>query len=255
MWQQHFIDGDIKLREGRAGFDPGRPSLLMVHGSGGTGLNWRPQLSGLEAANPAAVDLPGHGETPGPGLERVEDYADWLAGLIAAGPVRPVVMGHSLGGAIAQVLALRRPELIHGLILVGTGSRLRVLPAILEGLRTQPEQTVESIIGYAYGDDPDPALVERGRREMLEVDPGVILGDFAACDAFDATDRLGEIAAPTCVIVGAEDKLTPPKYSAFLAERIPHAGEPVVIPGGGHMIYIEEPAAFNQAVSGFLAGL
>jgi pimeloyl-ACP methyl ester carboxylesterase len=255
MWRQHVGESGIKLREGRGGFDPARPSLLMVHGSGGTGLNWRPQLSSLEGVNAAAVDLPGHGETPGPGLDSVEAYADWLAGLIAAGPVRPVVMGHSLGGAIAQMLAVERPELLHGLILVGTGSRLKVLPAILEGLRSRPEETVKTIIDYAYGDNPDPELKRRGEKEMLEEDPGVILGDFAACNAFDLTDRLGEIAAPTRVIVGAEDKLTPPKYSAFLAERIPRAGEPVVIPGGGHLVYIENPRPFNQAVEAFLSGL
>jgi pimeloyl-ACP methyl ester carboxylesterase len=242
------------LEIGRGGFDPARPSLLMVHGSGGRGAGWLPQLSGLREVNVAALDLPGHGATPGPGFSRVEDYAAWVAEFIAAGPIRPVLMGHSLGGAIAQMVALTRPELLRGLILVGTGCRLRVLPAILEGLARDYPATVKLIVGYAYHEQADPRLLEQGGQHMLATPAEVTLGDFSACNSFDVCDRLGEIRPPTLCLVGDGDRLTPPKYSTYLAQHIPGA-RVEVIAGAGHMVFLEQPGPFNRAVMEFMAEL
>ncbi len=254
MWDQHTEGREVGLSLGEEGFDPARPSLLMIHGSGGSVRAWQAQLSGLRGVNAAAIDLPGHGRTPGPGRERVEDYAAWLAEIVAAGPLRPVLMGHSLGGAIAQVAALQNPELFRGLILVGTGSRLKVLPAILEGILNDYQATVKMIVQYAYAPGADPRTLELGAEHMLECPAQVTHGDFSACNAFDLTDRLGGIRLPTLMIVGADDKLTPPKYSHFLAERIP-GSQVVVIPEAGHMVALEQPRAFNQAVMEFMARL
>jgi len=255
MWDKHMAGGGTGLDTGRGDYDPARVSLLMIHGSGGDRNNYRAQLRGLRSVNPAAIDLPGHGATPGPSMTSVDDYAGWVAEFIAAGPIRPVVMGHSLGGAIALTLALQRPELIRGIIVVGSGSRLKVLPAILEGMRNAPQDTVKMVIGYAYGDDPRASLVAEGLKEMLQVPPEVVLGDFSACNDYDITDRLGEIKAPAKMIVGAQDRLTPPKYSQFLDEHLPASQGVEVIPGGGHMIYLENPQPFNRAVEKFVAGL
>jgi len=254
MWDQHCKGRQIGLRRGREAFDPALPSLLMIHGSGGNKDNWRGQFGGLKGINVAAIDLPGHGETPGPGMNRVEDYASWLAEFIAAGPIRPVLMGHSLGGAIAQMLALDNPVLIRGLILVGTGSRLKVLPAILENFLKDPAATFKLIVQFAYDDKADPKFIQRGYEEMVQRPPEVAHGDFSACNDFDVSARLGEIKLLTLMIVGAGDKLTPPKYSEFLAGGI--AGSKViVIPGAGHMVPLEQPQAFNQAVLDFMAGV
>lgn len=252
MWEQHSKGRQIGLRTGREVFNPALPSLLMIHGSGANKDNWQAQFGGLKEMNVAAIDLPGHGDTPGPGMNKVEDYASWLAEFIASGPVRPVLMGHSLGGAIAQMVALTNPGLIKGLILVGTGSRLKVMPAILDGLQNNPEATTKMIVQYAYDDNADPKFIELGYEEMVRRPPEVTHGDFSACNAFDVNDRLGEIKLPCVMIVGAGDKLTPPKYSEFLAKGI--AGSKVkVIQGGGHMVALEQPQAFNQAVMEFMS--
>jgi len=254
MWDQHLKGREIGLRLGREAFNPALPSLLMIHGSGGDKDAWRSQFGGLKGVNAAAIDLPGHGDTPGPGMAKVEDYAAWLAEFIACGPLRPVLLGHSLGGAIAQMLALTNPALIKGLILVGTGSRLRVLPAILDGVLSDHQAAVKLIVQYAYAEGADPGFIQRGIEEMLPRPPQVLHGDFSACNAFDVSGRLGEIKAPTLVIVGAGDRLTPPKYSQFLAQGI--AGSRVkVIEGAGHMVALEKPQAFNQAVLDFMAGI
>ena len=253
MWEQHLKEKQIGLETGRGPFIPGRPSLLMVHGAGGRGDGWLPQLSGLAGdVNAAAIDLPGHGNSPGKSYELIQDYADWLADFLEAGPLRPVLMGHSMGGAIAQTLALNRPELIKGLILAGTGARLRVAPAILDGIKSDFSATVASIIKYGYSPGADPFLIKEGTRRMLRNRPEVLWGDFSACDKFDVRDRLGEIRLPTLILVGEYDQLTPLKFSQFLAENIP-GSEIELIPQAGHMVFLEQHRAFNQAVLRFMA--
>jgi pimeloyl-ACP methyl ester carboxylesterase len=254
MWEQHIKGRQIGLRMGREAFDPALPSLLMIHGSGGNKDAWRAQFGGLKGINAAAIDLPGHTDSAGPAMDNVEDYASWVSQFIASGPIRPVLMGHSLGGAVAQMVALTNPALIKGLILVGTGSRLKVLPAILEGLLKDPEATFKTIVQFAYDDNADPQFLKLGFEEMVKRPPEVYYGDFSACDAFDVSDRLSEIKLPTLMIVGAGDKLTPPKYSEFLAKGI--AGSQVkVIPDAGHMVALEQPQAFNHAVMEFMAAV
>ncbi|MBI5521048.1 MAG: alpha/beta hydrolase [Desulfarculus sp.] len=254
MWEEHLKGQNIGLRQGRQAFDPARPSLLCVHGSGGRAENFLPQLAGLSGqVNVAAIDLPGHGQTPGPGCQVVSDYAAWLGDFLAAGPLRPVLLGHSLGGAVAMQLALERPHLLRGLILAGTGSRLKVLPAILEGLLNNFAPTVGMIVKYAYAPGADPRLIEQGTREMAQNDPQVIWGDFTACDGFDISHRLGEIRLPAWCIVGDQDNLTPLKYSQYLVKNIAGAGL-TVIEQAGHMACLEKPAAFNEAVLDFMAG-
>jgi len=253
MWDQHLQGKKIGLELGKTPFDPARPSLLLVHGAGGRGDGWLPQLSGLaREVNAAALDLPGHGHSPGPGLESIAAYAAWVMDFLAAGPVRPVLMGHSMGGAIAQTVALTRPELLKGLILVGTGARLRVAPAILDGIKRDFRATVELIVGYAYAPGADPALIKEGTRRLLQNRPEVLWGDFRACDKFDVLGRLGEIRLPTLIVVGEKDMLTPLKYSQFLAERIPGAVLELV-PDAGHMVFLEQYQEFNRTVLDFMA--
>jgi pimeloyl-ACP methyl ester carboxylesterase len=83
--------------------------------------------------------------------------------------------------------------------------------------------------------------------------PGVLHGDFTACDGFDAMDRLGSVRAPCLVLVGQEDRFTPPKFAAFLRDRLPGKGM-LVVPGAGHMVATEAPAAVTAAAAGFLEG-
>lgn len=253
MWEPHMQNTPAGLRQGRGGDDPARPSLLMVHGSGGRAEGFLPQLSGLDGQiNVAAIDLPGHGQTPGPGRQRVEDYASWLGDFLEGGPLRPVLLGHSLGGAVAMTLALARPHLLRGLILAGTGSRLKVLPAILEGLASDFKATVGMIVKFAYHEQADPRLIAQGTEIMLQVAPEILAGDFTACDRFDLGARLGEIRHPTLVVVGDGDRLTPVKYGQALAQGI--AGSRLeIIAGAGHMAYVERHQEFNQAVLGFMA--
>ncbi|HEX7562659.1 MAG TPA: alpha/beta fold hydrolase, partial [Bradyrhizobium sp.] len=110
--------------------------LVFVHGAAGSHLVWGRQVRVLgEITHAVAIDLPGHGRSTLPGRNSIEDYGQVVLGLLdALGFERAVIVGHSMGGAIAQTLALSRPDRVAGLGLVGTGARLRVLPAIIDGL-------------------------------------------------------------------------------------------------------------------------
>ncbi len=231
------------------------PPLVLLHGAGGSAEHWPPEIRSLPGRRVLAVDLPGHGAAPGAGERSVAAYARAVADLLGRRGAAPaVVVGHSLGGAIALALALDFPALVAGLVLVGTGARLRVSPAILEAAATPDSLagTARIVAGWSFGPGVATAAVEELARRLAATAPGLLHGDFAACDAFDAMDRLGEIRVPTLVVCGTEDRLTPPKYSAVLAQRI--AGARLEsIADAGHMAMLEDPAAVAAAISAFLA--
>lgn len=231
----------------------GQPvNMVFVHGAGGKHHIWGHQLQNLKDANTFALDLPGHGRSSGEGRQTIEAYRDVVLALLdAVGLEKTVLVGHSMGGAITQSFALTHPERLDGIVLVGTGARLRVLPAILDGLSTDFTRTVEMITRYAYAPQTDADLVAQGQAELLDNRPEVVHGDFLACNRFDLMARVGDISVPTLVICGAEDALTPPKYAAFLHEAIPQS-KMVLVQGAGHMVMVEQPEAVTQAIASFV---
>lgn len=255
MWAEHLASKGIGFVRGMSGYDPGRPDLLMVHGAGGQGAGFLPQLLGLaKQVNVAAIDLPGHGRSQGPGLPSVGHYAGWLGDFLQAGPVRPVLLGHSLGGAVALTLALERPHLVRGLILANTSSSIEVPPSVLEGLAKDAGAAVAAIAREVYSPGADPGLRERTAAMMAQTPADVLLGDFAMLKDYDVGDRLGEVRQPTLVLAGGEDRVTPREKIQFLGRAIPGA-RLVVIEGAGHMSFVEKHLAFNQAVLEFMSSI
>ncbi len=242
--------------------------LVFVHGSGGTGIVWKHQTEFFRDAD--ALNLPGH-LAEGEACTSVEDYAAWLHDYIATkGYERPVLAGHSLGGAIVLQYALDYPDEVGGLILVGTGARLRVAPHVLQAIEKGIEdpgswlsEFIESQLraitdvafdAVAREAGMDKSLREQILSEMAQVGARVQLNDFVCCDRFNVMDRLSEIKAPTLVLAGSIDVFTPPKYGAYLAENIEGA-RMVVIEGGTHHFFAEKPEQTNRAISHFLKSL
>ncbi|MFO7496560.1 MAG: alpha/beta fold hydrolase [Desulfobacterales bacterium] len=226
--------------------------LLPIHGSGGDHRSWPAGLRHWPAAAVFTPDLPGHGRSTGSGRSRVSDYADVLAAFVERLALQSVVlMGHSLGGAIVQCLALRSPDWLAAIVLVGTGARLKVDPAILDGLLNDYDAALELICQSAFSPQAAPALVWKFRQGLRQTLPAVTHGDYNACNQFDIMDRLGDIRVPTLVLAGDADKLTPPKYGAFLRDRIPGA-QMAIIAGAGHMMALENPEALIGHLGAFL---
>jgi len=233
----------------------GKRNLVLVHGAGGSHLDWPAPLRRLKGANVYDLDLPGHGRSEGPGRSSVADYRDFtLAFLDALGLEKAIVVGHSMGGGIALDFALHYPDRLAGLILVGSGARLRVAPAILTGILSDFEATVDLVCNYAFGSGATEQLKRLGRQRLLNTPAEVLHGDYAACDAFDVMERLGEVRCPTLVIGGTADVLTPPKYSVYLFDHIPEA-ELVLVNAAGHMVMLEKPEIVARVISQFVASL
>ena len=158
-----------------------------------------------------------------------------------------------MGGAIVQHLALHAKDQVLGLGLVGTGARLRVHPDILQNTVTEHtyRTAVDTIVQWAFSPQTPPKLVELASQRMAETRPSVLYGDFVASDAFDILDQVPEISQPTLVMCGADDQLTPVRYSQFLVDQIPNA-QLEVIPEAGHMVMLEKPQEVSEALVTFL---
>lgn len=222
--------------------------VLCVHGAGGTHRIWGYQVQGLAGANTYALDLPAHGRSHGEGQDTIAGYSDVILRFLDASDIeRAILAGHSMGGAITQWMALHAPERLLGLGLVGTGARLRVLPAILKGLETDFDETVNLIVDYAFSPEADETLKNSGREEWLANRSDVLRGDFLACDRFDVMDRLDEINLPAAIVVGTQDQLTPVKYARYLVDHLPDV-RLTLVENAGHMVMLEQPEAVTGAL-------
>jgi pimeloyl-ACP methyl ester carboxylesterase len=232
-----------------------RPPLLLIHGAGGTHMHWPASLRRLPDWNVYALDLPGHGKSSGPGRDSIAAYCDVVYSLVQALELTRVVLaGHSMGGAIVQEFALHYPGLLAGIVLVGTGARLRVAPAILEGIRSDFPATARTIADWVHDKNVPEQLKRLYLQRTLENDPEVMYGDFYACDQFDRRGDVARIETPALVVCGSNDMMTPPKFSESLAQSLLRA-RLALIPNAGHMVALEAPETVAEAVAEFLATL
>jgi pimeloyl-ACP methyl ester carboxylesterase len=243
----------IGFETGRQSFSTERPTLVMVHGAGGCFRIWQAQIHLLKnGINTLALDLPGHGQTPDPRKKTIKDYAAWLAELLGDAFTSPVyLMGHSMGGAIVQEMAIAFPEMLEGIVLVGTGARLPVAPALLSGMRKDFETTVDAVMRYAYAPGVEPSFITEGARMMKATGAEAVVGDFEASNAFDRSGDAANISLPCLIVCGKQDRLTPPQLSETLQASI-KGSQIKIIPDSGHMVMIERYEAFNQCVRDFI---
>jgi len=227
--------------------------MIFIHGSGGCKESWYYQTQYFTGSE--AIDLPGHPD--GEACTSIDDYVEWLRSYIhEKGYSDVVIVGHSLGGGIALLYALKYPEDLKGIISVGSGLRLRVHPKYLDDLR-------KSIADPASDAGPGnteterliaPELAKVIAKRGEENGPAVTLNDLLACDGFDIMDRAGEITVPMLALCGTEDVMTPPKYTNFMADKVPGT-KAVIIQGGTHMVFAEKPEEVNHAMEAFLKGI
>lgn len=235
---------------------PGLP-LVLLHGAGGTHRHWPEELRTLAGRRVLALDLPGHGASPGPSHTTVPGYVRSVVGFLdALGVERAAVAGLSMGGAVALTLALDHPARVAALVLADTGARLRVSPAILAATADPAALATgaDDMAASSFGPGASPALRRELADELRAAAPGVVHGDFLACDAFDVLARLGELRVPALVVCGTEDRFAPPRYAEYLRDHIAGARLELV-PGAGHMAVREAPARVAGAVAVFLASL
>ena len=249
-----WFDGiKVGYRKGKNPLKKGKPTLVMIHGAGANSEFWSSQLACLgNEMNAVALDLPGHGQSGGSSCDSIPGYAQWVYTVVDQWFTDPVyLMGHSMGGAIVQEVAIQHPHRFQGFILVGTGAMLKVTPLFLEGLSQDFEKTIDTIASYGYSKITDRQLVRDGARIMKKPGPAAVLNDFVACDRFDRRKAVENISSPCLIICGADDKLTPRDFSTFLQEKIT-GSRLKIIEKAGHMVMIEQPKAVNAAIQKFI---
>ena len=226
--------------------------LVFLHGAGSSSLTYYYQLRHFR--NSKAIDLPGH--STGKACHDIDSYLEWVRGFITARRYKDVVLcGHAMGGAITLLYALRYPEELKGIILMGTGAWLHVQPDYLDRCREPGPNNSDWLAGYMksfkhVSPDMHPVLSQRA----VELGPEVQLNDLLACDQFDVMGELEQIELPTQILWGSEDKVTPVKYADYLTEHMQNARE-TVIPGGTHFVQMEEYKKVNEEIEHFMASL
>jgi pimeloyl-ACP methyl ester carboxylesterase len=248
------IKGNVVF--GRGDLVPGRPNIVFIHGAGGDWSYWHQQRNYFSNTfNLFFMELPGHGGARGEATQEIQGSARWIKAALEDLKVKkPVVIGHSMGGAIAMEIALRFPDLPCALVLVSTGARLKVLPAILDVLARDFEQAAAMICKLSFAPDVRPEILKTAVQEMQKNTADVLIGDFTACGRFDFMNEVQAIKLPTLVICGDQDALTPIKYSRYLADKIAGASL-AIIEGAGHLPMMEQPDEFNKKVEAFLNSL
>ena len=230
-----------------------QPALVLLHGSGGDSSVWQYQLEPLADRRPViAVDLPGHGQSQGSLMHDMETYAEWLKLLIDALNLNAFMLaGHSLGGSIAQQFARTFPEMLKGLVLIGTGMRFTIPPGYLDMLYQDFAKACLISSRQAFAAHMPSDMLERGLAMLHRNGPEVLLRDLSLCTCFDSTAWAQTLAMPCLIICGKQDVITPCALSQELAQTITDSTLKL-IDESGHMVMQEQPDLFNKEISLFI---
>ncbi len=226
------VSGNIAFICGRWPLDPSRSTLVFIHGAGESSLLWHAQVEELAVrANTVALDLPGHGRSGGRAQSRVEDYARAVIDFVDAVAVpRPVPCGLSMGGAITQQLLLDEPARFPAGVIISSGARLRVLPAVFATIESDFQAYVAMIDRSGFSEKTPAAVKQAFLEDSLRADPARM---------------------PVLIVSAEDDQLTPPKYGLFLEKNIPGAVR-CHVRDAGHFVPIEKPLELNAAIQSFL---
>ena len=241
---------------GRALSDEG-PVVVLVHGAGMDRTVWSLQTRWLahHVCDALAIDLPGHGASPELERESIEDYASWMATLVEQMD-RPVhVVGHSMGSFIAIETALRSE--VASVTLIGTAAAMPVHPVLIEAAEANDPLAAQLMSGWAFdherrtGPHPSPgsSMVGGSLALISQAAPGVLHHDLAMCGAYEAAiESAGRLDAPTTLLLGQLDRMTPAAKAQPLIDAITRCRVEIV-PGVGHMVQIEAPEATRSSIA------
>jgi pimeloyl-ACP methyl ester carboxylesterase len=238
---------------------PSDPVVILIHGAGMDSTIWQLQTRylayrGLQAI---AIDLPGHGRSEGEPLESIDEMAAFIIALMdAAGWEHVNLVGHSMGALIALEAAAVLGDRCSSMTLMGAAPAMPVHPQLLSDAEANLPAAAALMAAWSHarpahvGQNPTPGMWMMGGAQALveRSDPGVLATDFRACAAYEgAADAAGQISAPSTVVIGRGDKMTPPKAGRALASML---SEPTVIEldDTGHSMMTEEPRAVRSAI-------
>ncbi|MFC4768998.1 alpha/beta fold hydrolase [Effusibacillus consociatus] len=229
----------------------GAHTLLFVHGAGSTAETWRLCVPDLLQFDCILVDLPGHYRSHGTAREGITEYANFLERFIRR--LDPQIhnvslVGHSMGGAIGLEIACQANTWIQRLIVVTSGSKLKVNENFLSQLSDGKYDL--SFVEAGFGSAAAKELIQQviAHRALVTVESS--FRDFMACNQFDRRDDISNIQIPVLLVAGEEDQVTPPFYSVFMHEQIPNSK--IEFAKAGHYLPLEQPNLLAAAIHSFL---
>jgi len=226
--------------------------IIFIHGSGGSSNTWKNQFDLEVNYDLIAIDLPSHNNSNEFSELTLDLYVDVIRQLIKSLNYDNLILcGHSLGGAITQQYYFTYPKEVSGLILCSTGGRLRVAPIILNSLKTNYQEFLDSLPSGIFYRKTPRELIDNYVQETSKIKAVVTYEDFKICDNFDTIDKTDSIEVPCLIIVGKEDKLTPVKFSQFFRDKIKNS-DLNVINDAGHMVMLEKPSEVNKSIENFI---
>jgi 3-oxoadipate enol-lactonase len=258
----------MKTSDDRFGYeaagDPATPPLVFLHGIGGAARAWRGQIEAFgDRYRTMAWDMPGYGgSAPLPAVSMATLAGALQDFLRAVGAVKPILVGHSIGGMIVQQWLTKYPDVAGAIVLAQTSPAFGKADGDWQkefiGARLGPLDRGETMVSLApslvkelVGDDPDVRGMELARDCMASVPDTSYRACMLALLGFDQRNALKNIAVPTLVLSGSRDKNAPAPMMAKMATYIPSATY-VELEGAGHLVNLERPAAFNAALDSFL---
>ncbi len=258
----------LKTKDGRFGYEaagnPAMPPLVFLHGIGGAARAWRGQLSAFSNSYHAtAWDMPGYGGSAPLASVSIAALADALQEfLLAIGAVRPILVGHSIGGMIVQQWLLKQPHAARAVVLAQTSPAFGKTDGDWQksfiGARLGPLDRGETMVSLApalvkelVGDNPDTNGMALARDCMADVPEATYRAMMLALLGFDQRDALKDIKVPTLLLSGSKDNNAPAPMMAKMATYVPSA-KYVELEGVGHLANLERPSAFNAVLDQFL---
>ena len=239
------------------------PWIVMSHSLACDRSMWDEQAQLLKANHRVLrFDTRGHGGSDAPdGAYTLDMFAEDLRGLLEGLSVEnPHFVGLSMGGMIGMTFALKYPGRFRSLVLCDTSSRIppeagsiwegRIKIAADQGMDPLVEPTLQRWFTEPFYKANKPMMTRVGQM-IRNTKPSGYVGCCKAIPKIDVTDRLGAVKCPVQIIVGDQDVGTPVAMSRAIHDAIP-GSELVVIPSASHLSNLEQPAAFNKALAGFL---
>jgi len=233
--------------------------VVLIHGNTGSS-RWFQRVMDVPGCRTIALDMPNFGHSgPLPHEPSIDRYADAVTAFLSAlGIDRPVLVGHSLGGAVTISLAVRGPTLFRGLMLVDSAapSGLATPEArypFIESMRTNREILAAALSAVA------PTLKDQGFFAALVDDATLMaapawIGNARALSLFDYRGRCGAFTAPVLVVWGRKDVIVTEAMARETAQAFPNA-RLLVLERVGHSVVAEDPPCFVSLLSDFVSGL
>ena len=247
---------------GGKAFEPNLPPIVFIHGAAfdHSVWQWQSRYFAHHSYSVLAVDLPGHGRSPGAPRATIEEYAEWVAALLdAAALPQAALVGHSMGSLIALETALRHAPRVTKLVLVGTASPMPVSEGFIAASREEPPVglEMEAVWGHsrqtqlAGSPVPGAALLSASRRLNARSKAGVLHAALNACNTYRAApERLAALRVPTLVVAGKRDQMTQLKAGQAIAGTISDAK--FISLDAGHSMMSEAPRELQAALRDFL---